>query len=61
MNTIYTAPVYKLEELNNIFIELTAKNCNQRCKNCYIDFGMNKNFSKAVKDFIDIDKIKEML
>ena len=24
-NCIYTAPVYKLEELNNLFIELTAK------------------------------------
>ena len=54
---IYTAPAYKLEELNNIFIELTAKNCNQRCTNCYIDFPMSKN----VKDFIHIDKIKEAL
>ena len=57
MSSIYTAPVYKLEELNNIFIELTAKNCNQRCKNCYIDFPM----SKSVKDFISLDRIKEAL
>lgn len=57
MSSIYTAPVYKLEELNNIFIELTAKNCNQRCKSCYIDFPM----SKSVKDFISIDRIKEAL
>lgn len=56
-NSIYTAPVYQLEELNNIFIELTAKNCNQRCSNCYIDFPMNKN----VKDFISVDKIKEAI
>ena len=56
-NSIYTAPVYKLEELNNLFIEMTAKNCNQRCRNCYIDFPMNKN----VKDFISLDKIKEGL
>ena len=56
-NCIYTAPVYKLEELNNLFIELTAKNCNQRCSGCYIDFPMSKN----VKDFISIDKIKEAL
>ena len=56
-NCIYTAPVYKLEELNNLFIELTAKNCNQRCSSCYIDFPMSKN----VKDFISIDKIKEAL
>ena len=55
--SIYTAPVYKLEELNNIFIEMTAKNCNQRCSNCYIDFPMSKN----IKDFISVDKIKEAL
>ena len=57
MSSIYTAPVYKLEELNNIFIELTAKNCNQRCKSCYIDFPM----TKTVKDFISIDRIKEAI
>ena len=56
-NSIYTAPVYKLEELNNLFIEMTAKNCNQRCGNCYIDFPMSKN----IKDFISIDRIKEAL
>lgn len=56
-NSIYTAPVYKLEELNNLFIELTAKNCNQRCAGCYIDFPMTRN----VKDFISIDKIKDAL
>ena len=56
-NSIYTAPVYKLAELNNLFIELTAKNCNQRCSGCYIDFPINKN----IKDFISVDKIKEAL
>lgn len=60
MNNICTAPTYKLEELNNIFIELTAKNCNQRCQNCYIEFG-NKSLTKLVKDFISIDRIKEAL
>ena len=58
MTSIFTAPVYKLEELNNIFIELTAKNCNQRCKNCYLDLPTS---TKTVKDFIHIDKIKEAL
>jgi molybdenum cofactor biosynthesis enzyme MoaA len=58
MSSIYTAPVYKLKELNNLFIELTAKNCNQRCKCCYIDFPIN---SKIVKDFISLDRIKEAL
>lgn len=57
MNTLYTAPICKLKELNNLFIELTAKNCNQRCKHCYIDFPLTKN----VKDFISIDLIKKAL
>lgn len=58
MTGIYTAPVYKLKELNNIFIELTAKNCNQRCKNCYIDLPVSL---KPVKDFLSIDLIKQAL
>ena len=57
MDTIFAAPVYKLNELNNLFIELTAKNCNQRCKSCYINFPIQKN----IKDFISMDKIKEAL
>lgn len=56
-NSIYTAPVYKMQELNNLFIEMTAKNCNQRCANCYIDFPMSRN----AKDFIALEKIKEAL
>lgn len=56
-NSIYTAPIYKLQELNNIFIQMTAKNCNQRCTNCYIDFPLSRN----IKDFITVDKIKEAL
>lgn len=57
MNTILSAPAADLIELNSLFIELTAKNCNQRCKHCYIDFPI----SKTVKDFISIDKIKHAL
>lgn len=57
MNTIFSAPVADLIELNSLFIELTAKNCNQRCKHCYIDFPISKN----IKDFIPIDKIKHAL
>ena len=53
MPNICTAPIYKLKELNNLFIEMTSKNCNQKCKNCYIDFPMTKN----TKDFISIDKV----
>ena len=59
MTNIYTTPIYKLSELNNIFIELTSKNCNHRCKNCYLELPANSN--KIVKDFIAIDKIKETL
>ena len=58
MTSIFTAPTYKLEELNNIFIEITASNCNQRCKNCYLNLSSS---TKKVKDFISIDRIKEML
>ena len=58
MANIFTAPVYKLKELNNIFIELTAKNCNQRCKSCYLELPMS---TKIVKDFLPIDKIKEAI
>lgn len=57
MVSIFSAPVVELAELNNVFIELTAKNCNQRCKHCYIDFPISKN----VKDFISIDKVKSAL
>lgn len=57
MNNIFSAPVVELAELNNLFIELTAKNCNQKCKHCYIDFPISKN----VKDFISIDKIRSAL
>lgn len=54
MSNIFSAAVVELKDLSNLFIELTAKNCNQRCKHCYLDFPISKN----IKDFISIDKIK---
>ena len=36
---------------------MTEKNCNQRCRECYIKFPI----SKDIKDFISPDKIKEAL
>ena len=57
MQKIFVPPMNGLKELNNLFIELTQKNCNQRCKECYIDFPITRN----IKDFIQIDKIKEAL
>lgn len=56
-NTTFQTPICNMKHFNNLFIELTAKNCNQRCKNCYIDFPLNKN----VKDFIGLDVIKKAL
>lgn len=57
MNNIFTSPVYKLKELSYVYIVLTAKSCNQRCKQCYIDFPL----TRQIKDFIDINRVKEMI
>lgn len=57
MTGLCTAPMYRLKELNNIFIEMTAKNCNQHCSDCYIKFSTEK----ASKDFISVDLIKQAL
>ena len=46
-----------MKELNNLFIEMTAKSCNQHCKHCYIEFPQYKK----VQDFISIDVIKQAL
>lgn len=56
-NTIFKTPISKLKNFENLFIELTAKSCNQRCRHCYIDFPL----SKTVKDFISFDVIKKAL
>lgn len=57
MANIFSPPVVEMAELNNLFIELTSKNCNQRCKHCYIDFPISKN----IKDFISLDNIKSAI
>ena len=57
MNNLYMAPVCEMKSFSNLFIEMTAKNCNQRCKHCYIDFPISKN----VKDFIPVDLVKKAL
>ena len=56
-NTILKTPICKMKSFDNLFIELTAKNCNQRCRKCYIDFPLNKN----VKDFISLEQIKNAI
>lgn len=57
MSGIFTSQVSVMSELKDVFIELTAKNCNKRCKHCYIKFPLTKN----VKDFIKLDTVKETL
>ncbi len=56
-NSILMAPNIEIKELNSVFIEMTAKNCNLKCKHCYIDF----KDSKKIKDFIPLEKIKQSL
>ena len=55
-NSIIKAPCVNLSELETLFIEMTAQNCNLKCKNCYINFS-----DKKVKDFIPIEKVKDAL
>ena len=57
VSSIYQSKIVKMSELNNLFIEMTAKCCNYRCKHCYIDFPMYKKET----DFISIDVIKQAL
>lgn len=54
--TIIKAPCINLSSMETLFIEMTAQNCNLKCKHCYIDFK-----EKKVRDFIPIDKIKNSL
>nr|QGT49709.1 hypothetical protein Melaina855_0960 [uncultured Candidatus Melainabacteria bacterium] len=56
-SNIYQSEVIYLNALKNLFIEMTAKNCNQHCKHCYIDFPKYKKET----DFINIDTIKQAL
>lgn len=56
-SNIYQSEIVEMKSLNNLFIELTAKCCNQHCHHCYIDFPQYKK----VEDFIDIDIIKQAL
>lgn len=56
-SNIFKSAVVEMKELNNLFIEMTAKSCNQHCKHCYIDFPQYKK----VQDFISIDVIKQAL
>ena len=55
--TIMTSPKSELKTFDSLFIEMSMKACNLKCKHCYIDFSNEKN----KKNFIHFDKIKEAL
>ncbi|MGN0031967.1 MAG: radical SAM protein [Candidatus Gastranaerophilaceae bacterium] len=57
MKSIYKSEIANMKSFNNLFIEMSAKNCNQRCKHCFIDFPKYKKEA----DFISIDIIKQAL
>ncbi|MBR5304555.1 MAG: radical SAM protein [Candidatus Gastranaerophilales bacterium] len=50
-------PKIELNQLDNLFFQLSSKACNLKCKHCYIE----KNPYKNEEDFIQIDKIKQNL
>lgn len=57
VTTILTAPKVELENLDNLYIELTNQNCSLKCKHCYITFDPYKK----IKDFLPLDIIKQAL
>jgi len=58
MNTTITkSQIATMKSFDNLFIEMSAKFCNQKCKHCYIDFPQ----FKKIEDFIDIEIIKNAL
>ncbi len=56
-SSICKSEVITLKALKNLFIEMSGKSCNQRCKHCYIDFPE----FKKVEDYISIETIKTAL
>ena len=55
--TIRQSETAAMVSFDNLFIEMTAKNCNQKCKHCYIKFPQ----FKKVEDFIKIETISNAL
>lgn len=56
-SNIYRADTVTMGELTNLFIEMTAKNCNMHCKHCYIDFPKYKK----TDDYIKLETVKQAI
>ena len=54
-NTVLKAPTSLMKNFDELFIELSVKACNLKCKHCYIDFSNSKN----TKNFIPRSAITE--
>ena len=58
MNTIIRkSQIAVMKSFDNLFIEMTAKFCNQKCKHCFIDLPQYKKS----EDFIDVEVIEQAL
>lgn len=55
--TVRKSQIAAMKSFDNLFIEMTSKHCNQKCKICYIDFPP----FKKVEDFIEIETVRKAL
>lgn len=53
-SSVCQSQIVSMKNLNNLFIEMTSKVCNQHCSHCYIEFPKYKK----VEDFINIELVK---
>ncbi len=56
-NNTFCSEIVSMTSLNNLFIEMSAKCCNQHCKHCYIDFPQYKK----IEDYIDPELVRKTL
>ena len=56
-SSVCQSEIVSMKNFNNLFVEMSAKSCNQRCSSCYIEFPKYKK----VQDFISIEKVKQAL
>lgn len=56
-STVRKSETATMLKFNNLFIEMSGKSCNQKCKHCYIKFPQ----LKKVQDFIQTDTVLDAL